>query len=76
MTKTRNNQGQLVEKAWKDTMACHRHGAALRAVMKHFLADYWFVGRELRGLDTRPLYVEEQLGHTGIVRPGERGWKF
>jgi hypothetical protein len=76
VTKTRNNQGQLVEKAWKNTMASHRHGAALRAVMKHFLADYWFVGRTLRGLDTRPLYVEEQLGHTGIVRPGERGWEW
>ncbi len=71
---SRNNQGKMVEVAWKDTMASHRHGAALRAVMKHFLADYWFVGRELKGLDTRPLYVEEQLGHQSIIRPEERGW--
>ena len=76
ITKTRTNQGALVEKPWKDVMPSHRHGAALRAIMKHFLADYWFVGRELRGLDTRPLYVEEKLGHTGIVRPAERGWKW
>lgn len=76
VTTTRNNQGHLLEKAWKDTMASHRHGAALRAVMKHFLADYWYVGRELRGLDTRPLYVEEQLGHSTIVRPAERGWNW
>lgn len=76
ITKSRNNQGQLVEVAWKDTMASHRHGAALRAMMKHFLADYWFVGRELRGLDTRPLYVQEQLGHTGIISPKERGWEW
>ncbi len=76
MVKTRNTQGHLVECAWKDTKPSHRHGAALRAVMKHFLADYWFVGRDLAGLDTRPLYVEEKLGHTGIVRPRERGWEW
>lgn len=74
--KTRNTQGHLIECAWKDTKPSHRHGAALRAVMKHFLADYWFVGRELAGLDTRPLYVEEKLGHTSIVRPRERGWEW
>jgi len=74
VTKSRNNQGRLVEVAWKDAMKSHRHGAALRAVMKHFLADYWMVGREIAGLDTRPLYVEEQLGHTSIIQPAERGW--
>jgi len=73
---TRNTQGKEVEAAWKGTKPSHRHGAALRAVMKHFLAYYWFVGRSLAGLDTRPLYVQEQLGHTGIVQPEERGWKF
>ena len=76
ITKTRNTAGDWIECAWKDTKPSHRHGAALRAVMKHFLADYWFVGRELRGLSTRPLYVEEQLGHTGIVKPAERGWEW
>lgn len=74
IVKSRNNKGQLVEVPWKNAMASHRHGAALRAVMKHFLADYWFVGRELAGLPTRPLYVEAQLGHTSIIRPQERGW--
>lgn len=76
MTKSNNNQGRLVECMWKDTMLSHRHGAALRAMAKHFLADYWFVGREILGLPTRPLYVEEQLGHTGIIRPRERGWAW
>jgi hypothetical protein len=74
MVMTRNTQGKEVESMWKDTKPSHRHGAALRAMMKHFLADYWFVGRELAGLDTRPLYVQDQLGHTGIVNPKERGW--
>lgn len=76
VVKSRNTQGHLVEVPWKDAKPSHRHGAALRAVMKHFLADYWFVGRELAGLETRPLYVEERLGHTGIVHPRERGWDW
>lgn len=76
ITKTRTTQGHLIECAWKDTKPGHRHGAALRAVMKHFLADYWFVGRTLAGLETRPLYVEEKLGHTGTINPRERGWEF
>jgi hypothetical protein len=75
IVKTRNTQGMLVECAWKDTKPSHRHGAALRAMVKHFLADYWMVGRSLQGLSTRTLYVEEKLGHTGIIRPEERGWK-
>jgi len=76
LVQTRNTQGKLVECAWKDTKPSHRHGAALRAMVKHFLADYWMVGRALKGLSTRTLYVEEKLGHTGIIRPEERGWKF
>ena len=41
-------------------------------MMKHFLADYWFVGRTLKGLSTDPLYAEAILGHTGIINPRER----
>jgi hypothetical protein len=76
VTQSRNTQGQLIECAWKETKPSHRHGAALRAVMKHFLADYWFVGRELHGLSTKPLYVESQLGHKSIIQPQERQWKW
>ena len=71
---TRSTQGKLVQIPWKETKKSHRHGHALRQIMKHFLADWWFVHRAWEGLDTRPLYVEEKLGHTGIVRPEERGW--
>jgi hypothetical protein len=71
---SRTTEGKLIECMWKDTKDGHRHGAALRAIMKHVLADYWFVGREIFGLPTRPLYVEEKLGHTGIIKPRERGW--
>lgn len=75
-TKSRNTQGKLIECMWKDTKPCHRHGAAIRKMIKHFLADYWFVARILEGLDTPCLYVESKLGHTGIVRPEERGWIY
>lgn len=78
ITKSRNTQGHLIECAWKDTKSSHRHGAALRAVMKHFLADYWLVGRELAGLPTNPLYAEAILGQDGhrTISPRERGWKW
>lgn len=76
LTMTRTTEGKLVEAMWKDTKPGHRHGAALRAVMKHILADYWLVGREIYGMRTRPLYVEEYLGHSGIISPAERGWKW
>lgn len=69
-------KSEQVEMAWRDVSDGHRRGDALRKVMKVFLADYWFVARSIARLDTRPLYVEEQLGHTGIVRPEERGWKW
>lgn len=75
--KSRNTQGHLVEVPWCETKPCHRHGAALRAVMKAFLADYWFVGRELLGLPNGPCYAEAQLGGDHkTVSPRERGWEW
>lgn len=76
IVQTYNTQGKLVALPWKEAKPSHRHGAALRAIVKHFLADYWLVGRTLKGLPTRTLYVEEKLGHTGIIQPAERGWSF
>lgn len=77
IVQTRNTQGRLVECAWKDTKPSHRHGAALRAIMKHFLADYWYVGRTLMGLETSPLYAEAVLkaGHRTIM-PEDREWVY
>jgi hypothetical protein len=74
ITKTRNTQGKLVELPWCEVKKSHRHGASIRKMMKHFTADFWYVWRDIEGLDTRPLYVEEKLGHKGIIRPEERGW--
>lgn len=76
ITKSRNTKGQLLEIAWKDVKPCHRRGAAIRKMMKHFLADFWYVWRTLEGLETPNLYVEEKLGHKNIIRPSERGWNL
>lgn len=77
IVRSRNRQGKMQEVAWKDTMKSHRHGHAMRAIMKHFLADYWLVGRTLSGLSTSPLYAEAVLksGHRTIM-PEERGWLY
>ena len=74
---TRNRQGKMELKAWKDTMPCHRDGAAKRAVIKHFLADLWMVWRTLEGLETSALYPEAILGGTHrTIMPVERGWVY
>lgn len=77
IVKTRNTKGELVELPWKDTKPSHRNDAGKRAMMKHFLADYWMVGRTIFGLPTGPLYPEAVLGgNHRTVRPEERGWKY
>lgn len=70
------SQDPLKETAWKDVNPGRRHNDARRVMVKHFLADLWFVWREIEGLDTRPVYAEAQLGHKGIVQPFERGWEI
>ena len=74
ITKSRNTKGQLIECAWKDAKPCHRRGSAMRVAIKHFLADYWMIGRIASGLPTRTLYVEQHMGHDGIIKPADRGW--
>jgi len=73
---TRNTSGRLVELPWREAKPSHRHGAALRAIIKHLLADYWLVGRTLAGLPTPHLYAQAVLGHTHIISPRERGWEY
>jgi hypothetical protein len=73
---SRNTQGKLITCMWKETKPSHRHGAAIRKMIKHFLADFWYVWRTVEGLDTPMLYPEAKLGHKGIVKPDERGWEF
>jgi hypothetical protein len=76
-THSRNTEGKMIEAAWKDVKPCHRHGAAIRAMIKNFLADYWFVGRSILGLPTDALYAEAMLGQNHkTVAPEERGWSY
>ena len=74
IVKSRNTEGDVVEVPWKDTKPCHRKGAAIRAVMKAILVDYWLVGRKLQGLPTTTIYAEGMLGHTHIESPQDHGW--
>jgi hypothetical protein len=75
LVQSRNTQGFLKEMMWKDTKPCHRHGAALRAIMKHLFNDFWYVDRELAGLETSMGYAEAQLGKGhGTINPTENGW--
>ena len=77
IVKSRNRQGKLIEVEWKGTMPSHRHAHALRMVIKHFLADYWYVGRTILGLPTTAIYAEAVLksGHR-MIMPEERGWIY
>jgi len=75
-TWSRNTQGKMVYCMWKETMKSHRHGAAIRKMLKHFLADWWYVQRKVSGLPTPELYVKDKMGHTGIIKPQDRGWRI
>lgn len=45
----------------------HAHNRAYRKVAKLFFSHFWEAGRILMGLEIRAVYVQEVLGHTGIV---------
>jgi len=47
---------------WKDESDAHIHRAALRKMIKQFLADYYAFVRPLYGLETRVPYAEEKMG--------------
>jgi len=49
----------------------HLHARAKRRAVKIFLVHYWTKGREARGLDARAPYVEQILGHDGIISADE-----
>ena len=69
--------GRIVEIEWKNAMPIHRHLDAFRVMIKHYLADLWFVWRTLEGLPVTDLYVKEHLGHeSAIINPKAMGWKY
>jgi len=68
-------KGKLEKRKWKDTKPSHQHGAAFRAMIKCFLADWWYVSRKLSGLPTPQTYAQAILGkNDSVINPSERGW--
>jgi hypothetical protein len=47
----------------------HLHARSKRRAVKIFLAHYWTIGREARGLAVREPYSKRILGHDGIIEP-------
>src|SRR4030043_1509887 len=52
----------------------HAHNAALRKMIKLFLAHFWEHWRSLEGLSIRDAYVLDQLGHNHKRSRFEFGW--
>ncbi len=52
----------------------HQHNAAMRKMIKVWLAHLWLIWRQMEGLETKPLYVHERLNHTHEYTPAEFGW--
>lgn len=57
-----DGNGYYKEVMWCETTDSHRHRAAVRFMMKAFLADLWVKWRELEGLPVSKPYAEEFLG--------------
>jgi hypothetical protein len=76
-TYTWTGKKKLELKPWKEVKPIHRDGAARRKMIKHFLADYWYVGRTLKGLETSKPYPVAHLGDNHrMIMPEQRGWKY
>jgi len=52
--------------AWSEAKKAHRDRAAQRYMVKMFLADLYNVWRAMEGLEVRPPYQEEKLGHKHV----------
>lgn len=47
----------------------HAHNRAKRKMVKIFLSHLWVIWRQLEGLDTRPPFAHEKLGHKSYIEP-------
>lgn len=63
--------GKGVELGDKTTVECraHAHNRAKRKMIKIFISHYWTIGRQLKGLNTRPPYVHKKLKHDDYIKP-------
>jgi hypothetical protein len=63
MTTEVQKGGKAIQVAWKDAKPAHRDRAAKRFMIKRFLADLYVAWRTMEGLEVRPPYQEQYLGH-------------
>jgi len=63
ITSERGKGGAVKSLAWKDVTPMHRHRAAIRKMVKAFLADLYANWRAIEGLEVRVPYQEQYLGH-------------
>ncbi len=66
---------EYYESKYPEWTKLHREYAARGKMIKIFLSHLWLVWRQIEGLPTRNVYVEEYQGHTHIIPPQEFGWK-
>jgi hypothetical protein len=58
-----------------DWPKARRHLAAMRKMIKVFLAHFWEVARLAEGLPVKRPYVFDRLGHVHEYRPEDFGWR-
>ena len=60
-----------------DWMKGHKHQAAMRKMIKVFLAHLWSTWRRMEGLPAPDLYIlnnPDYPGHTHYLKPEDYGW--
>jgi hypothetical protein len=67
VTEERKKGGKVEHICWQDTSPGHRHRDAIRYMIKMFLAELYNEWRAIEGLEVRPSYHEEKLGHVHSV---------
>ncbi len=73
-TEIRKKGGKPESLAWKDAKLGHRDRAAKRYMIKMFVRDLYEAWREIEGLEVRPPYQEEYLGHKHSIKEQSRNF--
>jgi len=62
-TRLEQSEKKIGDKMWSEESKGHRDNAAKRYMVKMFIKDLYVAWRTLEGLEVRPSYQEEYLGH-------------
>jgi len=75
--KTPDDCGSAACKRFGKCLDAHRYAAAKRKVVKTFLAHYWMVSRQLKGLSVeKPYILQYSDKHTHLIPPPGFDIKF